>query len=58
MFYAVIGLLLGLSIGISDTRSRLLRKLAEFVDANGVRLLGPDGKELPLSDLQDALKKR
>jgi hypothetical protein len=58
MFYAVIGLLLGLSIGISDTRSRLLRKLGQFVDANGIRLIGRDGNEVPQADLVAELKKR
>ena len=58
MFYAVIGLLLGLSIGISDTRSRLLRKLGAFVDTHGIRLIGRDGNEVPQADLVAELKKR
>ena len=57
MFFAAIGFLLGLSIGISDTRSKLQRKLGAFLDTHGIRLIGGDGVEVPQADLVAELKK-
>ena len=58
-FYAALmGFLLGLSFGISDTRTKLQRKLGAFLDARGIRLVGQDGTEVPQADLLAELKKR
>ena len=58
MLYAVIGFLLGMSFGMSDTRSRLLRKLGAFLDTRGIRLVGQDGSEVAHEELIADLKKR
>ena len=58
MIYAIIGFLLGMSVGISDKQSRVQRKLAAFLDSRGIRLIGSDGNEVPQADLAAELKKR
>jgi hypothetical protein len=54
----LLGLSLGISLGISDTRTRMLRKLTGFLESRGIRLLDRDGAEAPLPDLIAAVRKR
>jgi hypothetical protein len=58
-FYAALmGFLLGMSFGSSDTRTKLQRKLGAFLEARGIRLVGNDGIEIPQAELVAELKKR
>ena len=57
-FAGIIGFLLGLSSGEQRVRKLLARKLGEFSEAKGLRLLDREGNEIPLSDLVAAAQAR
>ena len=52
----VIGFFFGIGAADQYAGSKIQRKLQEFADAHGMRLLDRDGNEIPLADLAAKLK--
>ena len=57
-FAGIVGFLLGLGSGEQRVRKLLARKLEEFAEAKGLRLLDREGNEIQLSDLIAAAQAR
>ena len=57
-FAAIIGFWLGMYVGSSDTRTKLQRRLGDFLDARGMRLVASDGSEVHKDELIAELKPR
>jgi hypothetical protein len=54
--WAFFGFLLGLSSGESSGRKKCQKKLGEFAELRGLRIVDRDGNEVPASELVAALK--
>ena len=58
MLWAIVGFLLGMSVGAGDARSRLVKKLGAFAEARGLRIVDRDGNDVPVSELLAATPKQ
>ena len=56
-FWYCIGMALGISIGISSTKTKVKRRLREFVAARNLRLLDGAGAEVSVEDLASVVGK-
>jgi hypothetical protein len=54
--WAVVGYLLGLATGEGSGRKKCQKKLGEFAELRGLRIVDRDGNDVPTSELVDALK--
>ena len=55
--WMLLGLAFGLASGQKTMQTRVQRRLREFFEAKGLRVVDRDGSDVPMDDLADALRK-